>query len=77
MRDLATGRVLHIGETGRGALTRGSEWQRYFQRLGIDTETVPLRTVEGKAAAKALETRYIQTYRRIYGQRPQYNLSDH
>jgi hypothetical protein len=77
MRDLASGRVLHIGETGRGAMTRGIEWQRSFQRLGIDTEIVSLRTVEGKAAAKALETRYIQTYNRIYGQRPQYNLTDH
>jgi hypothetical protein len=77
MVDRASGQVLHFGETGRGAMTRGAEWRRYFQGLGIDTDVVPLRTVQGKAAARALETRYIDTYERMFGSKPQYNLSRH
>lgn len=75
--DRSTGQVLRFGETGRGAAARGAEWRRHFQRLGINTDVLPFGTVEGIAAARALETRYIQTYNRLYGSRPRYNLSDH
>lgn len=39
---------------------------------GLDTVVEPLRTVEGKAAAKALETRYIETYEKVFGIKPGY-----
>jgi hypothetical protein len=77
IRDAATGQVLHFGETGRGYLTRFAEHQRDVARLGIDIDVELLSTVEGKAAAKALETRYITTYRRVFGSRPPFNFSDH
>ena len=74
--ELGTGRVLHLGETGQLTVRKGY-WRRYFHALGIDTETVPLRRLDGKFTAKKVETRYIQTYRKIYGQRPPYNKTDH
>lgn len=58
-------------------MTRGAEWRRHFQSLGIETDTVLLRAVQGKAPARALETRYIDTYERVFGSQPQYNLSSH
>lgn len=77
LREAGSGRLLHFGETGRGYLTRFAEHQRDYARLGIDIEVDLLRTVEGKAAARAWETRYIDTFRRIFGQRPPNNPVNH
>ena len=72
-----TGEVLHIGETGRGVMTRFNEHQRDFFKMGIGIDVKPLRTVEGKAAAKEIEKYYIKHYERALGNRPQYNLNYH
>jgi hypothetical protein len=74
---LHTGRILHFGETGRGYLTRFNEHLRTFAKLGIQIRVEPLGTVEGKAAAKALELRYIETYTRFFGERPLFNPVNH
>jgi len=73
IRDRTTQRVYHFGQTGRGAEVRGGEWIRKLRKeYGLDTFVVPLRTVEGKAAARALETRYINTYDKVFGFKPGY-----
>lgn len=77
LREAGSGRLLHFGETGRGYLTRFTEHQRQFAKRGIDIEVDLLRTVEGKAAARQLETRYIKTYARTFGERPRYNPVNH
>jgi RHS repeat-associated protein len=75
--DRSSGQVLRFGETGRDVSVRGSEWRRFFARQGIDVDIQPLRTVEGKAAARQIETKYITTFERLFGHRPEFNLSDH
>ncbi len=77
LRKAGTGRLLHFGETGRGYLTRFAEHQRDYARLGIDIEVDLLRTVDGKAAARSLETRYIDTFRGVFGRRPPNNPIHH
>lgn len=77
LREAGSGRLLHFGETGRGYLTRFAEHQRDFAGRGIDIEVQLLRTVEGKAAARALETRYIDTFNRFFQQRPTFNPVNH
>lgn len=77
LRNANTGELLHFGETGRGYLTRFAEHQRDYARLGIDIDIELLRTVEGKAAARAFESRYIDTYIRVFGQRPPFNPVNH
>ncbi len=77
VREIGSGRLLHFGETGRGYLSRFAEHQRAFDKLGIDIRVDLLKTVDGKAAARQLESRYIDTYRRTYGQRPPFNQSNH
>ena len=77
LRDASSGRLLHFGETGRGFLTRFAEHQRDYAGLGIRIRVDLLNTVEGKAAARALERRYIDTFRRVFGQRPPFNLLNH
>lgn len=72
-----TGEVLHIGETGRGVMTRFQEHVREFAKKGIDIDVKPLRTVDGKAAAKQLENRYIKHYERALGYKPRYNFNNH
>ena len=74
---VAPGELLHFGETGRGYLTRFAEHQRDYAKLGIDIDVDLLRSIEGKAAARSLESRYIETYMRIFGQRPPYNPVNH
>ena len=65
--------VLHFGETGRGWEVRGSEWvQQLREEYGIDARVEPLQSVDGKAAARALETRYISTYEKLFGVKPGY-----
>jgi hypothetical protein len=73
IRERGSGRLLHFGETGRGFLERFKEQQGKFKRLGIDIEVDLLETVDGKAAARQLEKRYIETYIKIFGQRPPFN----
>lgn len=73
IREAGTNRLLHFGETGRGYMTRFAEHQKRFEALGIDIYSSRLATVEGKAAARALELRYITTYERIFGKMPPYN----
>ena len=77
IRNTSNGELLHFGETGRGYMTRLAEHQRSFNRLGIDVDVELLRSLEGKAAARALESRYIDSYRRIFGKRPPFNFNDH
>jgi hypothetical protein len=77
LRKEGSGELLHFGETGRGYLTRFSEHQRDFAKQGLEVEVELLRTVEGKAAAKALELKYIQTYIKVYGKRPPNNPVNH
>jgi RHS repeat-associated protein len=73
IRDADTRRIYHFGETGRGYEVRGREWARkLYTEYGLDTYVEHLRTVEGKRAAKILETRYITTYERLFGFRPGY-----
>jgi RHS repeat-associated protein len=73
IRGIETGRILHFGETGRGYLTRFEEHFDDFSELGIGVRVDLLGTVEGKAAARALENRYINTYLKIFGERPLFN----
>ena len=77
VRRSSTGELLHFGETGRGTLTRQAEHIRNFAKEGIDIDVQRLATVEGKAAAKALEKRYIKTYTKTFKKRPPYNPVDH
>lgn len=71
IRDATTGRVYHFGETGRGFEVRGAEWRRQLEKKhGLQTVVEHLATVEGKRAAKQLETRYINTYEKVYGFKP-------
>lgn len=71
IRDAKSGRILHFGETGRGFEVRGAEWVRKLKKeYGIDAIIEHVRTVDGKAAAKTLETRYVMTYEKICGTKP-------
>ena len=38
--------------------------------FGVDARVEPLQSVDGKAAARALETRYISTYEKLFGVKP-------
>lgn len=77
LRNAATGELLHFGETGKGYLTRFAAHQREYAKLGIDIDVDRLSTVEGKAAARAIESRYISTYIRVFDQRPRFNPVNH
>jgi hypothetical protein len=77
LRQAGTDRLLYFGETGRGYLTRFAEHQRDFAQRGVRITVDRLDTVEGKAAARLLETRYIDTYHRIFGRRPPFNGNNH
>jgi hypothetical protein len=71
IRQKVTDQVLHFGETGRGYLTRGEEWRKKLNNeFGLDTYVELLKTVDGKRAAKVLETKYIKTYEKIFGNKP-------
>jgi hypothetical protein len=72
-----SGELLHFGETGRGFMTRFAEHQRAYATRGMDIEVQLLRSVDGKGAARALESRYIDTYMRIFGKRPPNNPVNH
>jgi len=76
IRDANTGQIYHFGETGRGFQKRGLEWVRKLRKEhGLDTIVEHLKTKEGKAAAKELETKYIKTYEKIFGFKPGYTNS--
>ncbi len=52
---------------------RGQEWVRKLEReYGLDTIVQHLKTIDGKAAARALETKYIRTYEKTFGFKPGY-----
>jgi RHS repeat-associated protein len=71
IRDLETGQIYHFGETGRGAQVRGEEWQtELFEKYGLETQIESLGIFEGKSLAKAVETRYIRTYEKVFGHKP-------
>ena len=71
------GQVLHFGETGRGAQVRGAEWIKKLRvEQGIKAYMEELRTVEGKAAARPIESRYISTYEKVFGKRPGFEDAD-
>ena len=73
VRDATSGRVLHFGETGRGFRTRGLEWARILrERYGLETRVEHLKAVQGKGAARTLESRYIRTYEKLFGHKPGY-----
>ena len=73
-----TGRLLRFGETGRGYLTRLREWQAYFlEEYGMPVTARRVASVEGKAAARHLETRMIRRYERAYGSLPPYQKTYH
>ena len=73
IRERGSGRLMKFGETGRGFVKRFTEQQGEFKNLGIDIEVDLLATVDGKTAARQLEKRYIETYIKIFGQRPPFN----
>ena len=76
--DRETGELLRFGETGRGNVVRALEWERFFKKNhGISVRVQSLRTVSGKRAAKLLETRYIETYKKIFGKLPKYQKTFH
>ena len=80
VRNKKTGEVLRFGETGRDINTRLDEHVRKFKKDHNYTEPVlieRLKTVEGKAAVKELETRYNKTYQKLYKKRPPFNFNDH
>jgi hypothetical protein len=71
IREADTNQILHFGETGRGFETRGKEWKRMIKNVyGLRTNVEYLTTVEGKTAARILETRYINTYEKLFGRKP-------
>jgi RHS repeat-associated protein len=71
--DRQTRQVYHFGETGRGWQVRGAEWVRKLKKEhGLDTIAELLRAGTGKTWAKALETRYIDTYTKAFGRSPHY-----
>lgn len=73
IRDATISRIYHFGETGRGFETRGAEWVRKLRKEhGLDPVVEHLRTVEGKSAGKKLETRYIESYEKVFGIKPGY-----
>ncbi|MDY0171115.1 MAG: polymorphic toxin-type HINT domain-containing protein, partial [Thermoguttaceae bacterium] len=75
MRDASTGELLHFGQTGRGAVRFYEQVRAFKSKYGREVVPRHLRTVEGKAAAKALETRYIKTYENIFGKLPPFNFN--
>jgi len=76
--DRRTGRLLRFWETGRGYLTRLREWQaRFLEEHGIPVIARLISTVEGKAAARHLETRLIRRYERAYGALPPFQRTYH
>jgi len=76
--DRKTGQLLRFGETGRGTAVRAREWTNYFKKNhGISVRVQRLRTVSGKRAAKLLETRFIETYKKIFGKLPKFQNTLH
>jgi hypothetical protein len=77
LRAAGSGELLHFGETGRGFTRRFAEHQRAYAVQGMDIEAQLLRSVDGKAAARGWESRYIDTYIRVFGKRPPNNGVNH
>ena len=72
-----TGELLRFGETGNFVRREAEHIRNFKKDFGIDVVVTPLRRVEGKAAVKALETRYIKTYEKVFGRRPLFNGNNH
>lgn len=77
VKEKKTGQVLRYGETTQGYKKRGQQHARRFSKLGIETETVLLRSGLSKIKAKELETRLIKTHEKVFGSKPPYNKSYH
>ena len=77
IRDKSNGKLLHFGETGRGIRNRFKEHRRDFAKIGVEIDVDILATFDGKSAARALESRYIETYMRIFYKRPPFNSVNH
>ena len=56
---------------------RGKQHARRFSKLGIEVETTSLKSGLTKREAKAVETRYIRSYEKIFGKKPPYNKTYH
>ncbi|HVC97345.1 MAG TPA: hypothetical protein VND64_26930 [Pirellulales bacterium] len=75
--DTANGSVLRFGETGN-FISRSQYWRNWFEtEKGLIVDVLPLRVAQGKEAAKALETRFISTFKSIFGVRPRFNRTNH
>lgn len=77
------GTLYKVGESAQGVrVTDGASIRAEMQARALRKETGDFYTTEirqnfgGKADARAYETRFIQTYERLYGQRPPGNPLD-
>jgi hypothetical protein len=77
VRERRTGEIIRFGETTQGYKKRGQQHARRFSKLGIEVETTLLKGGLSKREAKALETRYIRSYEKVFGNKPPYNKSYH
>ena len=77
VRERRTGEIIRFGETTQGYKKRGQQHARRFSKLGIEVETTLLKGGLSKREAKALETRYIRSYKKLFGKKPPYNKSYH
>lgn len=77
VREKRTGEIIRFGETTQGYKKRGQQHARRFSKLGIEVETTLLKGGLSKREAKALETRYIRSYEKVFGNKPPYNKSYH
>ncbi|WP_425464182.1 RHS repeat domain-containing protein [Paenibacillus lentus] len=77
VRERRTGEIIRFGETTQGFKKRGQQHARRFSKLGIEVETTLLKGGLSKRQAKALETRYIRSYEKVFGNKPPYNKSYH
>ena len=58
-------------------MTRFNEWQRIFDKQGIKIDLSLRKVVEGKGAARVLETKYIQTYEKLFKKIPPFQKTYH
>ncbi|RPF54156.1 hypothetical protein [Aquisalibacillus elongatus] len=77
VRENRTGEIIRFGETTQGYKKRGQQHARRFSKLGIEVETTLLKGGLSKRGAKSLETRYIRSYEKVFGNKPPYNKSYH
>ena len=71
--DRGTRQIYHVGETMQGGSVRGDWWVRHLKNeYGINAIVAPTKRLQlpGKAIGRQWETRYIQTYEKIFGRKP-------